>query len=313
MPSAAADPAARSFVSKTHHDTYDFIKPRKIHQGSRRVLISGASKGIGQAIAVAYARAGYSHIALLARSSVADTVASAKKAAELEGHAPPQFLELIADLSSRADIDAAALETATAFGSLDILVNNAGYLENWTPIVDSDPDVWWKTWEVNVRGTYLMNRAFVPLLLKGHEKTTIAVTSVGAWVTMSGGSAYQGTKTAQVRMNSHLTAEYGDQGLLAYAVHPGNVKTNLAFGMPDYMHQTLQDEPGMAADTIVWLTQERRLWYVLSLNHELMEPSDLTYHRLADRYISCVWDMEELLARKEKVVAEDLLKLTVSR
>lgn len=210
MSPPAIDPAAREFVSTTHHDTYDFIKPKRSHSGERRVLITGASKGIGQAIAIAYARAGYSHIALLARSSVADTIAKAKNAAGSERHSP-EFLELSADLSSVASIDAAASKVLSTFGSLDILINNAGYLENWTPIIESDPEEWWKTWEVNVRGTYLMNRAFIPLLLKGGEKTSITVTSVGAWVTKPGGSAYQGSKTAQVRMNNHLMAEYGDQ------------------------------------------------------------------------------------------------------
>lgn len=224
MPTAAVDPPARQFVPTAHHDTYDFIKPTQSHTGERRVLITGASRGIGQAIAVSYSRAGYSHIALLARTSVSDTAARVEDAAETHGHQKPEVLELSADLSTVASIDAAAAKVQSTWGSLDVLINNAGYLENWTPMVETDPDEWWKTWEVNVRGTYLMNRAFIPLLLKGTEKTAVSVTSVGAWLTKPGGSAYQGSKTAQVRLNNHLMAEYGEQvrsGLLVWPTMPG--------------------------------------------------------------------------------------------
>lgn len=208
------DPPARNFVPTACHDTYKFISPEQWPPVQRRVLITGASKGIGQAMAISYARAGYSHIALLARTSVRETVERAQKAAAevtTGVRDASKFLEISADLTSKASIDAAASLVAREFGSLDILVNNAGYLEQWTPIIDSDPDQWWRTWEVNVRGTYLMNRAFIPLLLKGSEKTTITVSSVGAWVTKAGASAYQGSKTAQVRLANHLMAEYGDQ------------------------------------------------------------------------------------------------------
>ena len=99
----------------------------------------------------------------------------------------------------------------SAFGSLDILINNAGYLEEWKPITESNPDDWWRTWEVNIKGTYLMDRAFLPLLLKGQQKTLVTVTSVGAWTTVIGASAYQGSKTAQVRLNNHIMKEHGDQ------------------------------------------------------------------------------------------------------
>lgn len=210
MATADGDPAARAFVQTAHHDTYDFIKPRKTHSGDRKVLITGASRGIGAAIAIAYARAGYSHIAVLARSSLSNVIAQATEAAHLAGHSPV-LLGLSTDLCSVASVDAAAAKVQSDFGSLDVMINNAGYLESWTPIVDSDPEEWWKTWEVNVKGTYLVNRAFVPLLLRGSEKTSISVSSVGAWVTKPGGSAYQGSKTAQVRMINHLMAEYGDQ------------------------------------------------------------------------------------------------------
>ena len=271
------NPGASYFTANIHHDTYKFIKSLRGEFGDRRVLITGASKGIGQEIAISFARAGYGHIALLARSSVASTVAKVNEAAQSARHKVPQILELSADITSAESIDAAADKVQSTWGSLDVLINNAGYLETWRRIIESNPDDWWRSWEVNVKGTYLMDRAFIPLLLTGDEKHLITVTSAGAWFTLSGASAYQSSKTAQVRFNNFLMAEYGEQvrwyasisdqfrltlrqGLCAYTVHPGGVKTDLASGMPEHMNSILVDEPALAADTLVWLTQEKRDW-----------------------------------------------------
>lgn len=85
-------------------------------------------------------------------------------------------------------------------------------------------------------------------------------------------------------------AEYGDQGILAYAVHPGAIATDMSAGMPDNMMHVLVDTPEVAADTVVWLSKERRDW-------------------LAARYFSCQWDVDELTLKKDEVVEGDKLKV----
>jgi NAD(P)-dependent dehydrogenase (short-subunit alcohol dehydrogenase family) len=159
-------------------------------------------------------------------------------------------------------------------------------------IADSDPDEWWRTWQVNTFGAYLIVRATIPLLLKKDDglKTILNVSSVGAHILMPGGSAYQSGKLALIRFTEFINAEYGEQGLLSIAVHPGGVPTELAKGMPEAAHHVLIDQPALAADTFVWLTAERRDW-------------------LASRYVSCTWDMEELGGMKDKIVKKDLLKV----
>lgn len=107
---------------------------------------------------------------------------------------------------------------------------------------------------------------------------------------MPGASAYQSNKLALIRLTEFINAEYGNQGLLSIAVHPGGVMTDLAKGMPEAAHHLLSDQPALAADTFVWLTAERRDW-------------------LASRYVSCTWDMEELVSMKDKIVKNDLLKV----
>lgn len=97
------------------------------------------------------------------------------------------------DIADPASVDNLAVETEKAFGRLDILVNNAGTVEKFLPIAESDPEAWWHTWVVNVRGPYLVTRAFLPLLInsEGGSKIIVNVSSSGAHTKRYGASSYQ--------------------------------------------------------------------------------------------------------------------------
>jgi NAD(P)-dependent dehydrogenase (short-subunit alcohol dehydrogenase family) len=299
---AAPSPAAPvvNFVD-THHDTYPYIALAKTSLAGKSALITGASKGIGMATAIAFASAGCSKIAIAARSSLSEVETAMKEAAANAGYAaPPQVVCLNVDITSEESVKAAAETVSEAFGgSLDILIANAGYLETWLPVAESDPTDWWRSWEVNIRGTYLCARFFMPLLLKSESQTgpcLVAVTSMGAQMTTHGASAYQTTKFATCRLVQFLDAEYGgDKGnLVTMAFHPGGVKTELALNMPEFMHGLLMDTPELAAHSLVWLAGgQRKQW-------------------LAGRFINCQWDMEKLEMRKTEIVEKDLLKFRMA-
>lgn len=170
--------AVQSFTKTSHTDTYDFISPTKADLSGRSVFISGASKGIGRATALSYAAAGCSKIAIGARSDLSSLEKEIKEAAGQKN--PPKVIAIKLDVSSEDSVKAAAETIATEFdGALDVLVNNAGYLEKWTPIADSDASEWWTTWDINVKGTYLCSKYFIPLLLKSNLKTNILTSSFG--------------------------------------------------------------------------------------------------------------------------------------
>ncbi|KAF7505129.1 hypothetical protein GJ744_001195 [Endocarpon pusillum] len=278
------------FTERIHSDTYDAINPLKNsnHVG-HRVFIVGASKGIGKRTAIAFAESGASSIGLGARSALDDLAAEVVSAAKKGGHKPPQVLTVKLDVLDRSSIDRAAKQAEQEFGGLDILVNNAGWLEKTALIVDSDPEEWWYTMEVNIRGVYLSTRAFLPLLLKGGMKTILNLSSLAAHSARPGFSSYVTTKFAVLKFTEFCMSEYGDQGILAYAFHPGSVMTELAARVPEEAHHLFTDTPELAGHTIVWLTQERREW-------------------LAGRYLSCTWDMPELMSRKDEIVQGDKLK-----
>jgi NAD(P)-dependent dehydrogenase (short-subunit alcohol dehydrogenase family) len=110
------------------------------------------------------------------------------------------------------------------------MVIYVGILGAMDAIADSDLEEWWNTWTVNLKGPYLITRAILPLMLKSGDKTIVTVSSVGAHLTGKGLSAYQPSKLAVLRLMEFVGAEYGEQGVVAYCVHPGNVVTDIVGG-----------------------------------------------------------------------------------
>ena len=152
-----------------HNDTYPAIDSSKADVQGKLVFISGASKGIGRSIALSFAKAGASVIAIGARSDMTALVKDIKEAATSVGKDAPRVLQIKLDVSSQESIGKAAATIEKEAGKLDIMINNAGVLGQPALIADSDPDQWWKDWIINVRGPYLMTRAFLPLMLKGGD------------------------------------------------------------------------------------------------------------------------------------------------
>ncbi|KAL1880558.1 hypothetical protein VTK73DRAFT_5571 [Phialemonium thermophilum] len=283
----------KNFV-RNHHNTYPLLAPEKADLSGRSVFITGASKGIGRTTAVRFAMAGCSKIAVGARSPLAEVEKAVKEAAATAGRPQPQVLSLHLDVTSEASVRAAAEAVAEAFGGgLDILITNAGYLEKFAPVAETDPSEWWFSWDVNMKGTYLCARYFIPLLLRSSLRILVTMSSAGAHNLLPGGSAYQTAKFATCRFTEFVDQEYHAQGLLAFAVHPGSMLTELATNMPVELHGMLVDTPELSGDALVWLTKERREW-------------------LAGRYVDCCWDVAELEARKEEIVSKDLLKFRLA-
>ncbi|KAJ4861248.1 short chain dehydrogenase domain-containing protein [Trichoderma breve] len=226
---------------KPRHDTYPFIDPTSANLAGKSVFITGASKGIGKAAALAFATAGCSKIAIAARSPLDDVEKAIREAAAKENHPEPLILSLTVDTFS---------------GSLDILICNAGYLEDWRKLAESQADDWWKSWEVNMKGTYLCHRYFIPLVLESQTKTIINCSSIGGHLILPGASGYQTAKFAMARFTEFADKEYHQQGLIAINLHPGGVATELGQRMPKYLHQVLIDPPELAAHTVCWDMQE---------------------------------------------------------
>ena len=177
------------------------------------MLITGANGGVGRAVVQSYARAGSSHIGLgMRRRDVSDLVGAVKVAAAQGGHPEPTVTVLLIDLEDRASVTAVAKQLEREWGRLDILISNAGFLPPFVPLLEGDETDYWRAWEINIRGTYWIAKAFLPLLLRcGGDKTFVAISSLGAHILTPGASSYQTTKFAVNRFVEFLMQDYGDQ------------------------------------------------------------------------------------------------------
>lgn len=281
----------------THHDTYDAIDPMaalKDSAADKVVFISGASRGIGQATAVAFAEASARAVYLTARSE-----AALKETRELVRQANPDTLcaYAVCDVTSAAEVEAAAADCVARFGGIDAADANAGYLGPWTKIGESDPAGWWRNWEVNVKGAYHVLRFTLPHLIASAKKRAaegrsgghlILLSSIGAQLLMKGASDYQTSKHAINRLCEFVQSDHGEDGIKCFAIHPGGVATELGHAMPEAMYQYLVDSPDLAAGFAVWLCSGKADW-------------------AKGRYLSATWDVGELTAMKDEILAEDLL------
>jgi NAD(P)-dependent dehydrogenase (short-subunit alcohol dehydrogenase family) len=185
-------------------------------------LITGSGRGIGRAIAEAYAAAGAS-VTLLARSKDQLDVVS-ERIAKSGGRA----LAVAGDVSRAADVQHAVAETESRFGPVSVLVSNAGITGPFAPIWDADPDEWWRTQEVHIHGAFLCTRAvFRGMVARGGGRI-IVISSRAAERGGANLSAYQMAKAAQLRFVEALGAEGADSKIRAFAVHPGFVDTQFA-------------------------------------------------------------------------------------
>ncbi|WP_407318150.1 SDR family NAD(P)-dependent oxidoreductase [Isoptericola halotolerans] len=213
-------------------------------QPARTALVTGASRGIGRAVALGLADAGLD-VALLAR----DEERLAQVAAEVRGRGR-RALVLAADVTDPTAVAAAVAraESPAADGGLDgvdLLVNNAGRIDVEVPVWEADVDEWWQVMTTNVRGPFLLARFAVPGMLARGGGRVIDLNSGSGSHDMTYSSAYNLSKTALMRLGHHLHATGHGRGLRTLELAPGVVATDMTAAM------------GVHADRTEWTPVER--------------------------------------------------------
>lgn len=151
----------------------------------------------------------------------------------------PHILDIHLDITDSQSVQAAANQVRETFQRLDVLINNAGFMTPALPITDADESEWWKTFEVNLKGIFLMTKYFTPILNSTPSgfQTMVNINSVAAHNLRVNASAYGTSKWAVLKFVEFLMVEQAKQGLLAYSIHPGGILTELAKdGMPKETH-----------------------------------------------------------------------------
>ncbi len=194
-------------------------------------LITGASQGLGRALALAFAREG-ARVVVNARSEE-----SVRPIAGEVEEAGGEGLAVAADVSKDSDVKRLVDETVERFGRIDVLVNNAGLLGPRVAIADYPEDEWRRVIDANLTGPFLVSRAAIPHLSEG-----ASIINLVSGVSVEGRAewgAYSVSKFGLEGLNQILAAELAERGVRVNAVDPGGMRTDMrAAAYPEEDPQT---------------------------------------------------------------------------
>lgn len=193
------------------------------HLRDKVAIVSGASRGIGEATALAFVEAGAKLVIASRKLDGVQDVADKLRARGGEVHA------VAAHVGNTDQCHALVRQCVERFGRADVLVNCAGTNPYFGPMVNIDPGAYEKTFEVNLRGAFETSRAFAQHVIdrKG-TGSIVTITSVAGLRAAPLQGVYGMTKAALVSMTQTLAFELGQSGIRVNAIAPGLVETRLA-------------------------------------------------------------------------------------
>jgi 3-oxoacyl-[acyl-carrier protein] reductase len=188
----------------------------------RIALVTGASRGIGRAVAIALGQRG----AKVVINYTANETAAAEAAAAVVAAGGTSMTKRF-DVSDATAVDAAFKEVVAAEGALHILVNNAGIAINTLVLGAKDAD-WKRSLDVNLTGTFNCCRAALRPLLKVREVGRIInITSITGEIGSAGQAPYVAAKAGVIGLTKTLAREYATRGITVNAVSPGYIETDM--------------------------------------------------------------------------------------
>lgn len=185
----------------------------------RTVLITGASRGIGEAAARAFGAAG-AHVVLAAR----DGAAVERIAAEI-GDAVA--VGVACDVTDMAQVQAAVDLAVTRFGALDVLIGNAGVIEPIARLDAAEAGEWGRAIDINLKGVFHGMRAALPVMQAQGRGTIITISSGAAHNPLEGWSGYCASKAGAAMLTSCAHLEAGAAGVRVMGLSPGTVATDM--------------------------------------------------------------------------------------
>lgn len=186
----------------------------------KTAIVTGASRGIGQAIAIGLAEAGATVIA--AGREVAKLEATHAAIEKIGGRCIPRQL----DVSQKSSIDEAFAAIAATTPQIDILVNNAG-VEQTCPSIDVDEALWDRVLDTNLKGAFFCAQAAAKLMLPAGSGSIINICSLLSDVGFGGSAAYGSSKTGLLGMTRALATEWAASGIRVNGIGPGYFRTEM--------------------------------------------------------------------------------------
>jgi NAD(P)-dependent dehydrogenase (short-subunit alcohol dehydrogenase family) len=189
---------------------------------SRTVLVTGAAKGIGRAIALGLAERGFN---VAVNDMAGETQHLEELAASISARGR-RSLVVPADISVRDEVRDMVSRVLSEWQVIDVLVNNAGVLTTDT-VEDLAEETWDKVFDVNAKGTFLVSQAVIPHMKGRRAGRIIHIASIGGKQGAPGQAHYCSSKAAVIELTRVMAMELGEYGILVNAVCPGIILTEM--------------------------------------------------------------------------------------
>ena len=198
------------------------VLPENLQQLREQVaIVTGASRGIGRAVAIALAKEGAKVAVNYARSSEAAQQV-VKEITEAGGEA----IAIGADVSKTGEVDSLVKQTLEKFGRVDLLVNNAGITRD-TLLLRMKPEDWQAVIDLNLTGVFLCTKAVSKLMLKQRSGRIINIASVAGQMGNPGQANYSAAKAGVIGFTKTAAKELASRGVTVNAVAPGFIATDM--------------------------------------------------------------------------------------
>ena len=185
-------------------------------------IVTGASKGIGEAIVKLYAAAGAKVVVSSRKLEAVEPIAHAIRSEGGEAIAVACHAGNIADIVNLVDV------TVKHFGTIDILVNNAATNPVFGPVVNTDEDAFDKIMNVNVKGPFELAKRVYPFMKEKKSGSIINISSIGGLRPEHGLGIYSVSKAALISLTKVMAKEWGDDNIRANVICPGLIKTKFS-------------------------------------------------------------------------------------
>lgn len=227
-------------------------------------LITGSSRGIGLAIAEAFAKEGIKVIINGRVTERANKVASA-----LNRNYPGSAVSIPADLTDRKEIDMLVEQALSTCGKVDILVNNAG-IGHFAPVHNIKPEDWDAVIRTNLDAVYYLTKLLLPQMIERRDGYIINIASLAAKNTFAGGAAYCASKFGLLGFSECLMLDVREFGIKVSVIMPGSVATE--FSHPVSGADDWKQRPSDIAQVCVNLLKDRKAFLVSRLEMRPLNP-----------------------------------------
>jgi dehydrogenase/reductase SDR family member 4 len=198
------------------------MTPNPFSLSNKVALITGASKGIGKAIAIMFAEAGAKVVVSSRKQDAVDVVANEIKS---KGQ---QAFGIACNMGEINDIKRLTDETLEQFGAIDILVNNAAANPSFGPVVETSDSAFDKIMNVNVKGPFELCKLAYPIMKAKKSGSVINISSIGGLKPEAGLGIYSMSKAALISLSKVMAKEWGEDNIRVNVICPGLIKTKFS-------------------------------------------------------------------------------------